>query len=370
MHKKTKYEMVIKLAKQEWMLSTDGVVKALRYRAKDKQFVAQVHYKQGTRLLEEKLAVSDDWVIDMYGKELAKKLIDCDENDQFIMPITEDGRVAMITIDDRKITRVKYIPPAYFHETDARGNDNVTTDTCTKGAWKGLLEDGTSLTIMEDIVRGEFGSRFVEECKFLGHKKFVCIPVGSCRLSIMKMFPELRCKNAPPVKFMQGEIDTCVFSSLASAFHQTLIPDLVSVANMLQTKSYRHCGGTKSLTEAKNIVTENVKWLQPNRLPKTFNWEDDINDYMFVVGVIKDNTNSCQHAITIFRNWIYDSNEPFALPLSKESLDCCTWEIKDGEIKNASLFVSFIDGWIFQERETKKKKVLDMCANSAYVKQA
>jgi hypothetical protein len=82
------------------------------------------------------------------------------------------------------------------------------------------------------------------------------------------------------------------------------------------------------------------------------------------------NTYSCQHAITIFRNWIYDSNEPFALPLSKESLDCCTWEIKDGEIKNASLFVCFIDGWIFQERETKKKKILDMCANSANVKQA
>jgi hypothetical protein len=39
MHKKQKYEMVIMLAKQEWMLSTDGVVKALRYRAKDKQFV-------------------------------------------------------------------------------------------------------------------------------------------------------------------------------------------------------------------------------------------------------------------------------------------------------------------------------------------
>jgi hypothetical protein len=208
MHKKQKYEMVIKLAKQEWMLSMDGVVKALPYRAKDKQFVAQVHYKKGTRLLEEKLTISDDWVIDMYGKELAKKLIDHDKNDQFIMPITEDGRPATITVDECMITRVKYIPPAYVHKTDARGNDCVTTDACTKGAWKGLLEDGTSLTIMEDIVRGQFGSRFVAECKFLGHKKFVSLPVGSCRLLIMKMFPELRCKNAPPIKFMQGEIDT------------------------------------------------------------------------------------------------------------------------------------------------------------------
>jgi hypothetical protein len=65
--------MVIKLAKQEWMLSTDGVVKALRDRAKDKQFVAQVHHKKGMRLLEERLTVSDNWVIYMcMGRSLLR----------------------------------------------------------------------------------------------------------------------------------------------------------------------------------------------------------------------------------------------------------------------------------------------------------
>ena len=95
-----------------------------------------------------------------------------------------------------------------------------------------------------------------------------------------------------------------------------------------------------------------------------------MNDYMFVVGVIKDSTNSCQHAVTIFRNWIYDSNEPFALPLSQESLDCCTWDIKDGVIRDHSTFVCFSDGWIFKEPEEKKKKVLDMCARAKNVNQA
>jgi hypothetical protein len=50
------------------------------------------------------------------------------------------------------------------------------------------------------------------------------------------------------------------------------------------------------------------------------------------------------------------------LPLSKESLDCCTWEIKDGEVKEASSFRRFCDGWIFQEHEAEKKKVLDIFA--------
>jgi hypothetical protein len=78
---------------------------------------------------------------------------------------------------------------------------------------------------------------------------------------------------------------------------------------------------------------------------------------MFFVGVIKDNTNSCQHAITIFRIWIYDSNEPFlALPLSKECLDCCTWEIKVARSKMLlCLYVSLMDGFSKNKKQRRKK---------------
>jgi hypothetical protein len=133
----------------------------------------------------------------------------------------------------------------------------------------------------------------------------------------------------------------------------------VRVANVLQRKSTKFCGGAKCVYAARCIVEENVKWLQEKRLPKDFDWENDINDEMFVLGVINDSTNCCQHAVTIFRNWIYDSNEPFALPLMKQSLDLCTWEIKDGAIDQTSSFVSFIDGYIFQEQERRKNKILN-----------
>jgi hypothetical protein len=341
------------------------VVKALHYRAKDKQFVAKVHYKKGTCVIEDQMTVPDDWIIDTYGKDLANKLIDRAEHDEFILPVDEDGMLVMIKVDQRKIIRVKYHPPKYVHKTDGRGKDHVTNEVRAKGFWKGLLHDGQVLPIAEEAVTGQFGRQFMEECKGLGARKFVSIPVGSCRSSVMQIFPQLRCEKAPPVKFMQGQMDRCVFNSLASAFHHTAIPDLVIVADILQSKANRQFGGTKAINTVMHIVADNVKWLQPKRLPKTFNWENDINDYMFVLGVIKDSTNSCQHAITIFRNWIYDSNEPYALPLSKESLDCCTWAIRDGAIDNASLFVRFCEGWIFKEQETKKKKVLDMCAAPA-----
>jgi hypothetical protein len=249
------------------------------------------------------------------------------------------------------------------------GNDHVTKEVFANGIWKAWLDDGKVMSIAEEVVTAQFGSRFVEECKTLGTKKFVPIPVGSCRSSAMVLFPQLRKDNAPTVKFMQGNEDSCVFSSLASAFHQTALPDLVRVANLLHTKSHNHSGGISSIHTVMTIVAEQVKWLQPKRLPRKFNWENDINDYMFVVGVIKDSTSSCQHAITIFRKWIYDSNEPFAMPLSKECLDCCTWDIQDGVIHNASLFACFTDGWIFQEREGKKKKILDKCATATNGKQ-
>ena len=365
-----KYAKIIQLAKEEWLLSTDGVVKALHYKAKEKEFVVAVHYRKGTMVKAHQMTVTDDWVIDTYGKEIANKLIDREEHQQFIQPLDKDGKLVMLKLDDRIITRVKYLPTKYLHYKDGQGNDHVTNKVCAKGIWKGLLEDGTVLPLREEVVTGQFGFRFMEECKRLGTSKFVPIPVGSCRSSVMTCFPELRSDEAPPVKFMQGDIDRCVFSSLASAFHHTAIPDLVRVADILQRKSSRLSGSRKCLHTAMQIVAENVKWLQPRRIPKNFSWENDINNYMFVVGLIEDSTNCCQHAITIFRNWIYDSNEPLALPLSKESLDCCTWDIKDGQIDETSLFVRFRDGWIFEEQGMKKKKVLDMCAAAANVKQA
>ena len=133
-----------------------------------------------------------------------------EEHEEFIKPVDEHGRIAMLKLDDRNITRVKYHPPTYVHKQDVHGNDQVTNKICANGIWKGLLEDGTVLPIPEEVVTAQFGSRFVDECKRLGIRKFIPIPVGSCRSSVMMLFPKLRCEKAPPVKFMQGQIDRCI----------------------------------------------------------------------------------------------------------------------------------------------------------------
>jgi hypothetical protein len=219
------------------------------------------------------------------------------------------------------------------------------------------MEDKGVCTLTEETVAEYLGNDFVAQCIRLGARKFVPIPVGSCGFSLIMMYPHLRCENAPTVNFEQGVNHTCVLSSLASAFHHTGIPELVRAAKMLHDQTKKVSKGTKGdLLVAKQIVEENILWLQPKRIPKDFDWENDISDYMFVLGVIQDSTYCCQHAVTLFRNWIFDSNEPYALPLSRESLDCCTWEVKDGIVDDSSSFVRFCDGWIFEEQETKTKK--------------
>ena len=78
------YKRIIEMAKREWQLSTVGVVKALRYDMKEKEFVAKIEYqkKKSTISVHETIFVTDDWVIDTYGKDIARKLMDRAEHQE------------------------------------------------------------------------------------------------------------------------------------------------------------------------------------------------------------------------------------------------------------------------------------------------
>jgi uncharacterized protein YdbL (DUF1318 family) len=119
--KNKKYETVIKMAKDEWMLATDGVINALRYNADKKKFVGKVSYTKDKKLRRLEMAVMDDWVMDTYGKDFAKKLIDRGEHGEYIQPLRQDGKIAKVKIDEHTITRVKYYPPKYKHKMDKDG---------------------------------------------------------------------------------------------------------------------------------------------------------------------------------------------------------------------------------------------------------
>ena len=95
--------------------------------------------------------------------------------------------------------------------------------------------------------------------------------------------------------------------------------------------------------------------LQPKRTKESFDWRKQIGPNDFFVGVIRDSSGSVQHAVSIHDGWIFDSNEPFALRLNQESLDCCTWEVCDGAVKQKSKFVTFHEALIFTWQRKFKK---------------
>jgi hypothetical protein len=80
------YKRTIEMAKKEWLLSSDGVVKALQYDMKEKGFVAKIEYQKqkSTTSICETMSVTDDWVIDTHGKDIARKLMDRAEHQEFV----------------------------------------------------------------------------------------------------------------------------------------------------------------------------------------------------------------------------------------------------------------------------------------------
>jgi DNA-dependent RNA polymerase auxiliary subunit epsilon len=83
--------------------------------------VAKIEYqkKKSTISVRETMSVAltDDWVIDTYGKDIVRKLMDRAEDQEFIEPLNQEGVFARVKLDQRNICRVKYCPEKYVHGT-------------------------------------------------------------------------------------------------------------------------------------------------------------------------------------------------------------------------------------------------------------
>ena len=109
---KKAYETVIDLALKEYALSTDGVVKAMRFDASQEKFMAKVIYVDTHDQVQENVMhVTNEWVLDTYGETLMKKLMDRAQNNQFLLPPTnQQGSLATVKINDDKVVWLKYLP--------------------------------------------------------------------------------------------------------------------------------------------------------------------------------------------------------------------------------------------------------------------
>ena len=104
-------------------------------------------------------------------------------------------------------------------------------------------------------------------------------------------------------------------------------------------------------------------WLQMSRKSiKKVKWDEDIKQFDLFLGVLKGSDGQVNHAVGIFNNWIFDSNEDFAIPLSQEGLDYC---VSTPTIRNK--FIGFNDGFYFCELGKQQKLKRKACCNPNYI---
>ena len=103
--KKRAYKKVIDYRVEEYAVSTDRVVKALRFDVKDEKFLAMVKYIDlSDHAQENVIHAMNEWVLDSYGETLMKMLVDRAENKQFLLPPTDaQGTPATIKINNDKV---------------------------------------------------------------------------------------------------------------------------------------------------------------------------------------------------------------------------------------------------------------------------
>ena len=191
------------------------------------------------------------------------KLVDWGSNKDFIKcPKTKTCRLALCHLDAEKLVkRVKFI----------KG-----TSPSDGQEWQKLLDDGRGITLEQGFMEMNFSQeRFIDECKKLGDDKFVLILTRLLRSSLIDIIPSLYSEGAPPVKYIQGDTNNCVFKSLASTFHGTRIPLL------MQKQTYLWEGQNNFLVGLLHVQSQGSCWraclvASMKDAQKSFDWEKDM----------------------------------------------------------------------------------------------
>jgi hypothetical protein len=182
--------------------------------------------------------------------------------------------------------------------------------------------------------------------------------VGAVREARLSSSPTLTVAGAPIVFHQQGTLDTCVFSSMASALY---FAGAKQAASFVQNAGKAHSGANAQglFTELIRVIDKtHVGFLEKHKLPPAFDWKNDLKSNMIFVGSLEGSDGSVHHAVTLFRGWIFDSNEKHAMPLCKEGLDFCT-QTNEEMIESgcgSSTFCGFKHGLLFVDT-TKKQKL-------------
>jgi len=129
----------------------------------------------------------------------------------------------------------------------------------------------------------------------------------------------------PDVKYKQGIRATCMFESMASALWYLNLRRTAAMVHAQAHKSIKAGDNSAMLRLMTEVLRKNEPWLAESWTVYGDGKLDPFKNQsrLPTIAILESMDGACNHAVTFVGDWIFDSNEEKALPMSTEALNRC-----------------------------------------------
>ena len=351
-HKKT-WQHAFKILKSRYESSLPGYIRSLKYISPEK-ILARCHSMDETtkKQVRTNITVDYSWVVRTFGQEYAAFVAMLGSSSDNHIPVKKRNVIRM----NKVIAKVQYCPgPVLVNYKEEALNVKLSSKPKeapikykhAKEPFRCLDANNQTFRLSERDLLKHFDVEYVNFIKEHHNSGgYANVPVGAVRIhSTLHERPDLKLANAPALKYQQGNEDLCVVKSLVSALHAAGFVNEAMVIN-------NQCELTKDSGQSKANRLQTTIGIAKHNLPKCFEFKHfKREEYNFArlkknhifLGIIETNDGHCNHAVSLFRNQIYDSNEKHAIKLSRRGLDYCSSDGIDD-----SKFSCFAEGYLIK----------------------
>jgi len=129
----------------------------------------------------------------------------------------------------------------------------------------------------------------------------------------------------PSVKYQQGKKETCMFDSMASALAYLGMRRTAAMLRAQSNNSIKAGDNSAKFRLMTDVFRKHEPWLASSWTAYRDGKFDPINNRsrLPTLVILESMDGACNHAVTLVGDWIFDSNEEKALPISIEAFNRC-----------------------------------------------
>ena len=271
---------------------------------------------------------------------------------------------------NKQVVVMWYVPQSTKYEK--RPGMRQKTRQIIPGHYKGMCDDRQESLHIEWVQKNV--EKSLTDYMKSNARKRCQLPAGNVWIHDSDRITSLRVPNAPPCVHQQKDKRTCVFSSFASCVHYLGHDQMgIRLQQLSSNQSYRmnnlerlKVAVDTSLGMQCRIKKYNGKGSLKHRLDPLNNGEmREKNDIAYpTVVVLEGDDGGTEHAVTIYDNWVFDSNVEFAMPLKQNTLDWCVM----GKFVRVHQAIRFYLPKSKSEREEKRQKKTNHKKGNTFIK--